>query len=239
MNATEVDNENLLKEFEPDANEIMFGQKTLPDRPLTHNEALKRKKIILKLVDQKLKFKLIEMMGKVANKQNKSTERAESHVPIITTVNSVDSQSTPYPNVSTTYQSTPSWAPYYNSAQYSEGNWQSSYPQQYGSVVEPSWNGWVSYQGHSYQHGIQPYNQNWNTNHSFKQNTNLLCPVVNTGLSDQSTNRICKINENSTKTSTNLVRAPISNLENIILGSFRNFVSIFRTNSLNSTVAPK
>lgn len=52
----------LYSQFEPDANEAVFGQRTAPDRPLTDKEVSQRKRIILKLVDQKLKFDLIALM---------------------------------------------------------------------------------------------------------------------------------------------------------------------------------
>ncbi|XP_037041082.1 uncharacterized protein LOC119077858 [Bradysia coprophila] len=54
----------LYTQFEPDANEILFGQRTSPNRPLTDQELSKRRKIVLKLVDQKLKFELIELLRK-------------------------------------------------------------------------------------------------------------------------------------------------------------------------------
>lgn len=54
----------MYRAFESDANEILFGHRTAPTRPLTDKEVMTRKKIILKLVDQKLKFELIEMMRK-------------------------------------------------------------------------------------------------------------------------------------------------------------------------------
>lgn len=125
MNTTKLENDEDFKEFEPDANEVMFGQKTLPDRPLTNAEVLTVKKIMLKLIDQKLKFKLIEMMSKAAKKQNNCPEKAVSHIPVTATMNFVDSQSTFIPEFSTTYQPLPNWAPF-ASAQYSEANWSSS-----------------------------------------------------------------------------------------------------------------
>lgn len=48
-------------EFEPEANKIMFGGQ--PDRPLTEKELSKRRKIILKLVDHKLKLELMDLMS--------------------------------------------------------------------------------------------------------------------------------------------------------------------------------
>lgn len=54
----------MYTEFEPDANEILFGQRTAPNRPLTEKEVATKKKLILKFVDQRLKFELVELMGR-------------------------------------------------------------------------------------------------------------------------------------------------------------------------------
>lgn len=72
-------------EFEPDANEIMFGQRKAPDRPLTVKELSKRRKIILKIVDQKLKSELAELMRlKEQQQQNASISNlyASSNPPV-------------------------------------------------------------------------------------------------------------------------------------------------------------
>lgn len=58
-------------EFEPEANEIMFGRQ--PDRPLTEKELSKRRKIILKLVDHKLKIELMDLMSNSKQQTHSST----------------------------------------------------------------------------------------------------------------------------------------------------------------------
>lgn len=79
---TDNQQEMYLSEFEPDANEIMFGRRTAPHRLLTEKEVAKRKKIILKLVDQKLKFELIELMKRqLTNTSNAYTSPPDPPAP--------------------------------------------------------------------------------------------------------------------------------------------------------------
>lgn len=153
---SQMETDALYKESEPDANEIMFGQKTLPDRPLTMRETSKRKKIIMKLVDQKLKFKLIEMMRlQVAN--NEQEQARKTATTTRQTLNDSQLQSS-FPDTESQkfepnrmsgppsqshYQS--QRFPYYGEHTVVGGNWQQQwqppvYPPQYGTVVNASWN---------------------------------------------------------------------------------------------------
>ncbi|KAG4074021.1 hypothetical protein HA402_014226 [Bradysia odoriphaga] len=152
-----METENLYKELEPDANEIMFGQKTLPDRPLTMKEESKRKKILLKLVDQKLKFKLVEMMRQQVDKQHKQETSATT---IPTVCHAINNYSQPTYG-SNGYQSQSNWSPWSDSGvQHAEGNWQQHYPDgsqasayqlHYGTIVDKSWS--------SHQPNVQPNEQ--------------------------------------------------------------------------------
>lgn len=213
----QMETDNLYKEFEPDANEIMFGQRTLPDRPLTTKESSKRKKIIMKLVDQKLKFKLIELMGhQVASKHQQHTKEIATTIP---TVNQTIYSSQPSQDY-TSYQSQPNWLPY-SGLTYGEGNWEQhchsewqssiNYPPQYGPVVDTSWN-------RSFPPNIQPYIEphvRGNMPHFHQpmkplkrkiiQNPNLICPVVN---ATSVRNAICTDNKSSTQTSVDVQEEP-------------------------------
>lgn len=219
---TQMETDNLYKEFEPDANEIMFGQRTLPDRPLTTRESSKRKKIIMKLVDQNLKFKLIELMGhQVASKHQQHTKEIATTIP---TVSQTMNSSQPSQSF-TSYQSQPNWLPY-SELPYAEGNWQQhchsewqssiNYPPQYGTFVDvnTSWNC-------SFQPNIQPniesnvpgniqhFHQHLKSNKSLKrkatQNPNLICPVVNAA---NVSSGVCTDNTISTKTSVDVQGEP-------------------------------
>lgn len=79
----------IYAEFEEDANEIVFGQKALPDRSLTDKEVTKRRKTILKLYDQKLKFELVELMER--QKQINTSNVSTSPIPTISQMQTVDS----------------------------------------------------------------------------------------------------------------------------------------------------
>lgn len=209
-----LETDNLYKELEPDANEIMFGQKTLPNRPLTMKETSKRKKILLKLVDQRLKFKLIELMGReVVSKQNKQA------IETVTTIPNVNqTMNTLQPSYSfSSYQ--PNWFPHSDLHQHAEeGNWPqhyqsewqlSSYSPQYGTV----WNGmdvsWNSFQtNHSQgeiQSNVQHFRQHLKANKPLKrkieQNPNL---IVASELKNVARND----NKISTKTSVNVPGNP-------------------------------
>ncbi|KAG4071369.1 hypothetical protein HA402_004073 [Bradysia odoriphaga] len=64
----EVDQkEEYFRESQIEANKMLFGVAE-PTRPLTNNEVSKRKKLILKLVDQKLKQKLTELMSRLSER---------------------------------------------------------------------------------------------------------------------------------------------------------------------------
>ncbi len=71
----------LYTQFEPDANELVFGQRTAPDRPLTDKEISQRRKIILKLVDQKLKLELIELMKEQSKRSGEGNETESNSFP--------------------------------------------------------------------------------------------------------------------------------------------------------------
>lgn len=60
--------EEYFRESQIEANLQLFGVRE-PNRPLTNVEVSKRKKLILKLVDQKLKAKLSELMNQLTTKQ--------------------------------------------------------------------------------------------------------------------------------------------------------------------------
>lgn len=190
-----METDKLYKEFEPDANEILFGQKTLPNRLLTPREASKRKKIIMKLVDQKLKFKLIELMRQQVVVSNKSIEEESTAKMTIPTVSQTINYSQPSLSFTGSYQSQPNWFPHSGVAQHVEGNWQqqhcqaqaewqaSIYPQQYGATGG-AWNNNWRFQPPTiepYVHGnnqrsqqkpIKPIKRN------VTQNPNLICPMV-------------------------------------------------------------
>lgn len=69
----EVDQkEEYFRESQLEANKILFGVEE-PPRPLTNVEVSKRKKLILKLVDQKLKMKLTELMSQLGERSNASS----------------------------------------------------------------------------------------------------------------------------------------------------------------------
>ncbi len=73
----EVDQkEECFRESEKEANKILFGAAE-PSRPLTNSEVSKRKKLILKLVDQKLKQKLTELMNQLGARSK--VEQSNSH----------------------------------------------------------------------------------------------------------------------------------------------------------------
>lgn len=61
--------EEYFRESQLEANKMLFGVAE-PSRPLTNVEVSKRKKLILKLVDQKLKQKLTELMNQLGSKAN-------------------------------------------------------------------------------------------------------------------------------------------------------------------------
>lgn len=176
--------DNLYKKLEPDANEVMFGQKTLPNRPLTVKEASKRKKILLKLVDQELKFKLIELMRHqvVAGGHNRHADKEP------TVRQTIDNFYPSHSFNSGSYQSQPNSLPY-SAGQYTEANWQqyhyqgqwqsSNYPQQYGAAVNVSWNNNRSFQPPNIHHFHQ--NSKPKKSHKqwkFTQNPNLICPMT-------------------------------------------------------------
>lgn len=124
----------LYSGFEPDANEIMFGQRTLPDRPLTANEVSKRKRIILKLVDQKLKIELIGLMSRHEQQTNKSNANS------VTTAWTMPSNYSRPQNVcQQSYPSGPVY-PQQNGQPQLENVWQLPiYPQQYTMHDNTAW----------------------------------------------------------------------------------------------------
>lgn len=203
----QMETDNLYKEVEPEANEIVFGQKNVPDRPLTTKEISKRKKTILKLVDQKLKFRLIELMSQqVASEHTKET--ATTIPSVAQTINNSHSY--------TSYESQPNWYPY-SGVQNAEGNWRQhcqpewqppNYPPLYGTVVDTSWNNNFCHQP-NFQGNIQYSNQDLDTNQSFvckaKQNPNLISPVVD---ATKMSNAIYRNNKTSTKTSVDVQEQP-------------------------------
>lgn len=74
----EVDQkEEYFRESQLEANKVLFGTEE-PSRPLTNVEVSKRKKLILKLVDQKLKKKLTELMVQLGERSN-----ADIHSPSV------------------------------------------------------------------------------------------------------------------------------------------------------------
>lgn len=68
--------EEYFRESQLEANKILFGVEE-PSRPLTNVEVSKRKKLILKLVDQKLKMKLSELMNQLGDR-SKATRKADA-----------------------------------------------------------------------------------------------------------------------------------------------------------------
>lgn len=219
----QTETDNLYKELEPDANQVMFGQKNLPDRPLTTKEVSKRKKIIMKLVDQRLKFKLIELMGQqVASKNN--IQRIETTATIPTVDQTINHSQPLHSFASYQSQSQPNWFPY-SGSQYAEGNWpqpcqtewQSSiYPPQYGAAVDTSWNTNCGYQPNiqsnvlpNIQSNVQYFHQNSKPDKPLKrkttQNLYLLRPVVD---ATTISNVISKTNKVATRTSADVQEKP-------------------------------
>lgn len=180
MATAKMETDKLFKELEPDANEIMFGQKTLPNRPLTMKEESKRKKILLKLVDQKLKFQLVELMRQqVSGQQNNEHKQETSGTNSIPTIYQAMNESKPSHSFNN-YQSQSNWSS--SGLQHTEGNWpqhyaaapQSSFhPPHYGTVADASWNNNRNFQPNiqpNLQLGNVPYfHQNRNPNQSFKR----------------------------------------------------------------------
>lgn len=185
----QMNNDILFKEFEPDANEIIFGQKTLPDRPLTTREASKRKKIIMKLIDQKLKFKLVELMRHQVTSNNKCTKETATTMPTVSqTINNSQSSH----SFTNCYQSQPDWFPYAGLQQAEESwqrqhhcqaEWQSSYYNpSYGTVVEAFGNRHCSFQPNIHANIRHVHQNSSKSNESLKwkatQNPNLIRPAV-------------------------------------------------------------
>ncbi|XP_037044073.1 uncharacterized protein LOC119080005 [Bradysia coprophila] len=182
-----METESLYKELEPDANEIMFGQKTPPDRPLTMKEESKRKKILLKLVDQKLKFKLVEMMRQQVDKQHKQ-ETSTTNIP--TVCHTINNYSQPSYG-SNDYQSQSNWSHWSDSVQHTEEYWQqhypdgsqaSAYPSYYGTIVDKSWNSHQPNVHSNEQVNFRYAHQNVNPTRSLKrkhtQNPHLIHPSM-------------------------------------------------------------
>lgn len=131
--------ENLYTEFEPEANEIVFGQKTLPDRPLTDKEKSKRKKIILKLLDQKLKFQLIELMSQQQKLANSSNVDA-SPIPIMNQTKVTDSNRAHNSTMPPNYQYTENDRPDYNSGpEHQQQKWQPPSEKSWNPPFENTW----------------------------------------------------------------------------------------------------
>lgn len=217
-----METDDLFKESEPDANEIMFGQRTLPDRPLTAKEESKRKKVIMKLVDQKLKIKLIELMGHQVRKQSQHSEKTASPISTISQ-SKFDSLAT---NSSSSYQSQQNW--FAHSSYYAEPNWPLQYPAEwrspiyhpprYGTIAETSWNN-----NCSFQPNIQHFHQTFNSNKSIpqrrvQQNTNLIRPVVSAPYmgSNAANNTSTKISVHRTECSSSLISVRTKNISNFI-----------------------
>lgn len=70
-NAKSEDEDNIYTEATREANEILFGNQASPEKPWTEKVASKRKKLVLQLIDQKLKFKLVDLMSQFG-KQNQT-----------------------------------------------------------------------------------------------------------------------------------------------------------------------
>lgn len=176
----------LYAEFEPTANEIVFGQKTLPNRPLTDKEKSEKKKILMKLVDQKLKFDLIKLLTARKQQQESSSENT-SNIPPITNVPSIQNITTINNETNTMpsyYQSTQTtseyvqqinWEPQYQNV------WQPTmYPQPYANLVRPSANTpWLEQPNLEFRRIHQNRDQkptSFNSRHI--QNPNLVCPPI-------------------------------------------------------------
>lgn len=208
------DDSDAYTEFEPDVNEILFGQKTLPNRPLTPKEISKRKKIILKLIDQKLKFQLIGLLTQQQKLVNNSTVRA-SPVPIVNQIN-INSNAMPL-----NYQCTPNLnRHHYTGPQYLEQNWRSPFQnawqppihsQQYGHVME-SINSSSPHQHHDFKPNLQDnWQLNQNRTHSFhynhmQPNTNLIhVPTVSSlNIKSECIPTSSKLSNKNSNSSTNI-----------------------------------
>lgn len=171
-------NHELYSGFEPDANEIMFGQRTLPDRPLTAKEVSKRKRIILKLVDQKLKFELIGLMNRHEQQTNKSNIYASPITPV-TTAWTMPSNYCHLQNVC--HQGYPSGPvyPQQNQQPQLENVWQLPiYPQQYAMPDNIAW----SHLGYNSQPNQHQNRINKSPLHPSRQqpNPNLIHPSLTT-----------------------------------------------------------
>lgn len=136
-------------EFEPEANEIMFGQKTLPDRSLTDPEKSERKKIILKLFDQKLKFELIDLLSQQQKKASTPNVLIDSDtVADSIPPNNLYSGATDYRQQNSQPQSQNYWKPQFQT------HWQPlTYPEHYTMHPSTSWANPV--------HNFQSNSQHW------------------------------------------------------------------------------
>lgn len=70
--------DNLYTEATKEANEILFGSQTSPEKPWPEKVVSKRKKLVLQLIDQKLKFKLIKLMSQFGE-QNQRKASSSYH----------------------------------------------------------------------------------------------------------------------------------------------------------------
>lgn len=104
--------EEYFRESQLEANRMLFGVAE-PSRPLTNVEVSKRKKLILKLVDQKLKQKLTELMNQLGSKAN--TEHTDNFADQLE--NLVPDSVPDNPNT----EPTQNWTPY--PAEASEPTW--------------------------------------------------------------------------------------------------------------------
>lgn len=190
-----METDDIYKELEPDANEIVFGQRTPPDRPLTTKEASKKKKVLLQLVDQKLKFKLVELM-----KQQVASQHNSSH-------NQEISASTAIPATSQTtndslcfgeYKQQSNWSNWPDSGlQHGGGYWQTPgsqsypYPTNYGPAVDTTWNSRNSFQPNLHDNSQYAHQQlsKKALKRKLRQNPNLIHPSISY-MSGQSNNQV-------------------------------------------------
>lgn len=170
---------NMYTDFEPEANEIMFGQRTLPNRPLTDKELSRRKRLMLKLLDQKLKFDLIELMARQQKEMN-----IESPIPTVNRMNDADSNIVASSSACPTNYQQSSENLQQNRQQHHGNGWQPPQPYEMNTNVS-------RYQANSLQLNVQSlhYNQNRIMTPSFRRiqpSNNLVCsPIVSSGNNQQ------------------------------------------------------
>lgn len=244
MNSKQQD---CYTEFEPDANEIMFGQRTAPNRTLTEKELSRRKRIILKLVDQKLKFELIELMKRqLKNTSNVHASSSDSSVASYSNTESWTMTSNYYSSQNFNQHGhfgsgylQQNWQPRFENA------WQPSVPQQHGSAwshvrhhhSQSSFQFFEPHQNRIMRPSFRPFgnHSNLNSGHTSTLSSKSTKPVkygsTSTSFSKNLTQQLDKISEIPMKKS--LGKVSTSAVTSTSLCSVRNSTFSFACLQLN------